>query len=177
MQFPEQSRATAQIVQKTDTTFDLDIMGRIPRWQYYISSYIRVEPTEGVNRKKLRKVLLRRNLPSLEDVRKGLHREEELTLKICVNSYTMLYVSGSEYNIYDDIELGGGKDGAARQRMKNVEEKRNQKFREKFGMNTKWMSGMKHEEVQHVNREFRDWIDGTTTADAQGAEGADVEMG
>lgn len=103
--------------------------------------------------------------------------EEDLTLNICVNSYTMMYMAGSDSVIYDDKELGGGKDGAARQRLKKVEEKRNQKFRERFHMNTKWMEGMKHEEVQQVNQEFQDWIDGSAAAGVLVSGAVDVEMG
>ncbi|ESZ98162.1 hypothetical protein SBOR_1465 [Sclerotinia borealis F-4128] len=164
--YPKKNEATSQWVHRDETTFDLDIMQRKERWQYYTSSYVRIEPTEGVPRRLLRKSLLTRNLPSGDtdsedgsNQRKPLVWGEELTLRICVNSYKIIYKEpGVEYFIYADKALGGGEDGETRQRLKKVEESRNQRFHEKFGMNNRWMKEKSHEEVIRINQEFRKWI-------------------
>lgn len=141
-------------------------MQRKERWQYYTSSYVRIEPTEGVPRRLLRKSLLTRNLPSGDtdsedgsNQRKPLVWGEDLVLRICVNSYKIIYKDpGVEYFIYADKALGGGESGESRQRLKKVEESRNQRFHEKFGMNNRWMKEKSHEEVSRINQEFRKWV-------------------
>jgi len=183
-QFPKRKEATAQWIQKDETTFDLDIMERKERWQYYTSSYVRIEPTEGVPRKYLRKVVLTRNLPSVDtesedgsSQRKPLVWTEDLTLRICVNSFKIIYKQpGEEYFIYADKPLGGGADGAARKRLQKGEDARNQRFREKFGMNTKWMKDLNHDEVQQYNQGFQKWIAGDDAPEAPVANNADVDM-
>ncbi|TAQ90094.1 hypothetical protein B7494_g1534 [Chlorociboria aeruginascens] len=168
--FPDQARATMKWVQKDETTFDLNDLERTQRWQYYTSSYVRIEPTEGVPRRLLRKSLLSRNLPSgdaeFEDGsghRQALVFSEDLTLRICVNTYKIVYKDpGSEYFIYANTSLGGGADGETRKRLRQFEDARNQRFQEKFVMNNKWMKDLNHAEVQKVNQEFQTWIaDGT----------------
>ncbi|EDO03736.1 hypothetical protein SS1G_06217 [Sclerotinia sclerotiorum 1980 UF-70] len=151
---------------------------RKERWQYYTSSYVRIEPTEGVPRRLLRKSLLTRNLPSGDtdsedgsNQRKPLIWGEDLTLRICVNSYKIIYKEpGVEYFIYADKALG---DGETRQRLKKVEESRNQRFHEKFGMNNQWMKEKSHEEVSRINQEFRRWVNEGVLPSAQ-ATGASI---
>jgi paired amphipathic helix protein Sin3a len=75
LQFPRTHNATVQWLQRDETTFDLDDMERKERWQYYTSSYIRLEPTEGIDRSRLHKTVLTRNLPSGE-----IDTEEAATL-------------------------------------------------------------------------------------------------
>jgi paired amphipathic helix protein Sin3a len=159
-------------------------MERKERWQYYTSSYVRIEPTEGVPRKYLRKVVLTRNLPSgdteSEDgssQRKPLVWAEDLTLRICVNSFKIIYKQpGEEYFIYADKTLGGGAEGATRKRLQKVEDARNQRFREKFGMNTKWMKGLPHDQVQDINQNFQKWIAGDDAPEVEAADHVDVDM-
>ncbi|KAM3069342.1 Transcriptional regulatory protein sin3 [Clarireedia jacksonii] len=176
--YPKKNEATSQWVHRDETTFDLDIMERRERWQYYTSSYVRIEPTEGVPRRLLRKSLLTRNLPSGDtdsedgsNQRKPLVWNEDLTLRICVNSFKIIYKEpGSEYFIYTDKTLGGGENGETRQRLKKVEESRNQRFHEKFGMNNRWMKGLNHDEVSKINQDFQKWVtDGVLPTGASSA--------
>ena len=168
IQHPNKNDATIQWIQKDETTFDLDDMERKERWQYYVSSYVRVEPTEGVSR--TTQPLLMRNLPSGEAVsedamntRKALVYSEDLTLRICVNSFKIMYKApGSEYYIYTDNPLTWDADenvATARLRMKSREEKRRQKFTEHLVLNNKWMKGRSHDEVQRISMDFKKWID------------------
>ena len=94
---PNRNDATLQWLQKDEATFDMDDMERKEQWQYYVSSYVGVEPTEGVNREGLFHSVLTRNLPSdYEDKPKPLISKEDLTLRICLNSFKMMYKEGGE---------------------------------------------------------------------------------
>jgi paired amphipathic helix protein Sin3a len=168
-------------------------MERMERWQYYTSSYVRIEPTEGIPRNLLHKTILTRNLPpadaDVEDsgiLPKPLAYNEDLTLRICVNTYKMLYkphngTSSSEYFIYTDKSLGSDpKTGssAARERLQKFEDARTQRFKEKFEMNNAWMKGLNHDQVSKISVDFKKWTDegivpGTETPNTNGA---DVEM-
>jgi paired amphipathic helix protein Sin3a len=161
---------TLQWMQKDETTFDLDDMERKERWQYYTSSYVRIEPTEGVPRDRIQRSVLPRNLPSgdteSEDgagQRKPLVYDEDLTLRICVNSSKILFKpGGSEYFIYGDKPLtwDAEKDAAAaRVRLQKTEDTRTERFQEKFVMNSKWMKDLGHDEVQKITGNCKKWID------------------
>ncbi|TVY44918.1 Paired amphipathic helix protein [Lachnellula subtilissima] len=183
---PAKSQATVRWVQRDETTFDLDDMERMARWQYYVSSYIRIEPTEGVNRGKMRKSLLTRNVPSPDtdaEEPKPLVFNENLTLQVCANSLKIIYKEGgTEFFIYTDKSLTRDSEtgvSAARERLKKFEDVRTQKFKEKFEMNNAWMKGLDHDEVSKVSMEFKKWTDegvlpGTEAPVASGA--GDVEM-
>ncbi len=102
MQYPAKNEATVRWLQKDDTTFYMEELERRDRWQYYISSYMRVEPTEGVPRSRLQKSVLTRNLPAASDVdsesgdtRKPVAYSENLVLRICLNSSKIKYESGT----------------------------------------------------------------------------------
>lgn len=175
--FPEKNHATCQWIKKDETTFNLDDMERKERWQYYVSSFARIEPTEGVPRRFLHKVVLPRNLPSGDTdfdesshQRKPLVWDEDLTLRICLNTYRIiLKENGSEYFIYTDKELGsGGK--PTLDRLEKATAARNQRFKEKLEMNSKWMKNLSRDEVQKTNDSFQRWIkDGILPGSAEAA--------
>ncbi|KAL2271241.1 hypothetical protein VTJ83DRAFT_612 [Remersonia thermophila] len=121
--YPAKKEATVRWLQRDETTFYMDEMERIQQWQYYISSYMRIEHTEGIARSRLQKVLLERNLPSdakgangggssgaaSEDgyTPKPLVINEGLVVRICLNSSKMVFEKGtSDYFIYNNN--GGG---------------------------------------------------------------------
>ncbi|KAI0193478.1 hypothetical protein F4808DRAFT_464726 [Astrocystis sublimbata] len=106
--FPNKREATVRWLQKEETTFYTDEMERRDQWQYYISSYIRIEPTEGVPRSRLRKSVLARNLPSNDadsddgNAPKPLKYHEGLVLNVCLNSNKIFWeAETSEYFIYN----------------------------------------------------------------------------
>jgi len=160
-------------VQRDDTTFQLDNMERLERWQYYASSYVRVEPTEGVDRRLLTKSVLTRNIPSaaetsaLEDgnpVPKALKFSEELGLKLCVNTAKLLYPKNSEsdYHVWQDKEMTqDAKTGlsAAGERLKQTTEHRASGFEGKFVMNNTWMKGKNHDQVADATQNFKKWVE------------------
>jgi paired amphipathic helix protein Sin3a len=158
-------------MKKDETTLDLDDMELKDRWQYYVSSYVRVEPTEGVPRDdRMRRSLLMRNLPDAETLtedaanpKKPLVFVEDLSLRICVNSFKIIYrAPGSEYYLYTNNPLTWDKDensSSARLRLQKYEEARNEKFQEGFEMNNEWMKGLDHDEVQNITLACKRWIE------------------
>jgi len=164
-------------------TFHVEEMGPKERWQYYISSWTRSEPTEGINRAALQKVVLARNLPSSDADSdsgyqpKALAYHEGLVLKICLNTSKILYESGtSNYFIYN-IADGSEEDSARHEeRHKLVTEIRNQRFRERMVMNNKWMKGLSQDQVQKYNEAFQKWVnDGVVPPASQGTAVESIE--
>ncbi|KAI0410070.1 hypothetical protein F4802DRAFT_543240 [Xylaria palmicola] len=162
--FPHEREATVRWLQKDETTFYMDEMERRDQWQYYISSYIRVEPTEGISRSRLQKTVLARNLPSNDadsddgNVPKPLKYDEGLVLRICLNSNKIVWEKDtSEYFIYNVAPPTEEEGRRAEERAQAVTEHRNQLFREKMVMNNAWMRGLSQDDVQKVNKEFANW--------------------
>jgi paired amphipathic helix protein Sin3a len=161
-------------------------MERMTRWQYYVSSYIRIEPTEGVKRGKMHKSVLTRNVPSPDtdaEEPKPIEYKEDLTLQICANSYKIIYKKGgSEYFIYTDKSLGLNPEtgvSAAKERLQKFQDARKQRFKEKFEMNNAWMKDLNHDQVSKITMDFKKWTDegvlpGTEAPVASGS--GDVEM-
>jgi paired amphipathic helix protein Sin3a len=167
-QVPGQKIVTIQWMQKDETTFDLDDMERKDRWQYYTSSFVRIEPTEGVSRGRMNKSVLERNLPPADTGseegagRKPLVFEEDLILRICVNSYKINFKpGGSESFIYADKPLTWDEEkntSSARARLQKFEDTRNEGYQGKFVMNNKWMQGLSHDEVQKITSDTKKWF-------------------
>lgn len=154
----------------------MDEMKAKDRWQYYISSFIQVEPTEGVPRHKLQKTVLARNLPSSDEkfedshIPKPISFDEDLSISICLNSSKMVWKAGtSEYFVYDNVPKD--KEGQERhlERLKNASNKRDTKLREKFVFNSPWMKGMSQSDVQKSNEGWSKWLkDGIAPASDAG---------
>lgn len=133
-------------------------------WQYYISSWTRTEPTEGVPRSRMQKVVLTRNLPSGDaDSDSDYHPKpikgtEDLTIKICLNTYKLSYGKGTSNSYIYNLAGGSSDDRALREtRSLAAREARNQKFKEKMAMNSPWMKDLSQEEVQQAKEAFEKW--------------------
>lgn len=156
-------------MQKDETTFYTDEMERKEQWQYYISSYMRIEHTEGVVRSRLQKVLLERNLPSgandsSEDgyTPKPVVVHEGLILRICLLSYKIVYEKGTaDYFIYNTPASSSHDEGAEfnEDNQLLMKELREERFKEKMVMNSPWMKNMSQVEVQRINEEYQKWKD------------------
>ncbi|KAI0107869.1 hypothetical protein GGR51DRAFT_145759 [Nemania sp. FL0031] len=162
--FPNKREATVRWLQKDETTFYMDEMERREQWQYYISSYVRVEPTEGVSRDRLRKTVLARNLPSSDvdsddgSAPKPLKYDEGLVLRICLNSNKIVWEKDtSEYFVYNVAPEDEEERKKEEEHAQAVTDHRNQLFREKMVMNNAWMRGLRQDEVQKVNEKFTKW--------------------
>lgn len=181
-------------LQKDETTFYMDEMERIQQWQYYISSYMRIEHTEGVVRSRLQKVLLERNLPTdlmLKDspendyATKPLHVNEGLVVRICLNSSKMVFEKGTSDSFI--FVSSGNEGGSAEEEEREADAKakeafrseiRAEKLKEKMVTNNAWMKGLSHEDVQKVNNEYQMWKEKETEipSAAEQEEAADVTM-
>lgn len=162
--YPSRRRATTQLIMRDETTFDLTDLERKDRWKYYISSYTRIEPTEGVPLDRIRKSVLTRNLPNtdnesdagaLQQMRKPLSYSEDLSLRICVNTYRMTFKQGTqEWFVYES-----GK--ADEERMEKAREARNKRFEEKLVKHNRWMKREKKSDadVEAINEEFKKWVE------------------
>lgn len=159
-------------LQKDETTFYMDEMERIQQWQYYISSYMRIEHTEGIVRSRLQKVLLERNLPSdakdsSDDAYspKPLVIHEGLVVRICLNSSKMVFEkSTADYFVYNTAAGQRGGSGGSEEEQEDKaksmfrREIRAEKLKEKMVTNNAWMKGLSHEEVQKANNEYQKWL-------------------
>ncbi|OWP04373.1 hypothetical protein B2J93_7916 [Marssonina coronariae] len=165
---PAESKAKLKWIQKDETTFSTIEMGRKEAWEYYITSYAREDPTEGVPRNKIKKCFLDRNLSGVDaefDVgtsKKALVYNENLGFRIDVNNYKIKYDPGEEYFFYSVLPFTYDpetKESVARGRLRKFENVRAERFKEKFEMNNVWMKGLDRDEVAKKNEEFKAWIE------------------
>ncbi|EOO00743.1 putative histone deacetylase complex protein [Phaeoacremonium minimum UCRPA7] len=168
--FPAKAEATVRWLQRDDTTFHMDEMELRERWQYYISSWTRAEPTEGINRSRLQKVVLARNLPANDAesdsgfAPKPLSFNEGLILKICLNTSKIIYEKGtSNYFIYNIAASTEEERAKHEERQKTLTDARNQRFYEKMIMNNAWMKDLSQEEVQKANEGYQKWKEDAVT--------------
>lgn len=167
MKIPDRSEATVRWLQKDDTTFhDDDIKEGRERWQYYIASYLRTEPTEGVPRSLMQKVVLTRNLPSGDadsdnDYQpKAIAYKEGLGVKVCLNTAKMMFEKGTSNFFVYNLAGSSEEDRATREhRSKVISELKNAEFVEKMAMNSPWMANLSQEEVQQAKEDYQKWKD------------------
>lgn len=180
---PSKSEASVRWLQSKETTFYMDDMKLQERWQYYISSYLRTEPTEGVDREKLSKVVLNRNIPSNEtesddgSVPKAVSFDENLVVNICLRSSKMVWDAGSSESFLSNA--GPTTKAEAEEREKNRKTatlQRAHKLRERFVMNNSWMKDLSQEEVEKQKAAYQKWADEGVVDGEAPREGADVEM-
>ncbi|EGZ77928.1 hypothetical protein NEUTE2DRAFT_154470 [Neurospora tetrasperma FGSC 2509] len=167
--YPGKKEASVRWLKKEDTTFYMDEMERIQQWQYYISSYMRQEPTEGVDKKQLQRVFLSRNHAaategiSEDDYKpKPLAYDEGLVIRICLNSSKMVFEKfTSEWFIYNTTTFDSEEDKVFHEEKQAFQrELRDERLKEKFVTNNSWMKGLSHEEVQAAKDEFQRWKEG-----------------
>lgn len=186
IQYPSKQEATVRWLQKDDTTFYMDEMARIQKWQYYISSYMRVEHTESVVRSRLQKVVLERNLPSdVKDMfdeglaQKRIHINEGLVVRICLNSYKMVFEKGTYDSFVFDRSLENAEDAGALDKQSFRDDLQSEKFRDKWVTNNAWMKDTSHEEVQKTKDDYQRWREAMLASDQDQpapAESGDIAM-
>jgi paired amphipathic helix protein Sin3a len=151
-------------LQREETTFYMDEMKLQQRWQYYISSYIRVEPTEGVPRSKLSRTVMPRNLPSLDDettIPKPASYDENLVISICLKSTQMVWGADSSEGFRYENTPGGKEDAKTVQELaRGTGASRKSKMAAKFVMNNAWMKDLSQEEVEKLKAEYKKWSEG-----------------
>lgn len=150
-----------QLLTPEESTLDNDGLSHEARWSYYVSAYTMRDPTEGVSFADMRLPFLKRSLPPKLDsgeqysqYYKPLIHQDGLVIRICANSYHILYEPGTEdwwYRRSED-QAGESKDLPA------LTEKRNDRFKEKFVNNPSWAQGLSKDEVDKSNQQFRSWV-------------------
>ena len=153
------------------------------RWQYYISSFIRVEPTEGIDRSKLQKVVLTRNLPSGDgdsddgNIPKPIAYHEGLTISICLKSSKMVWEPAtSEYFVYDQSPKTKEQRERREKAAKALSNFREVELTKKFVHNPVWARDMNNEEVSAINDKFRKWMDEGVLPTPAANANEDVDM-
>lgn len=109
----------------------------------------------------MRMPFLRRNLPARLDEEEEYNRyygplehQDGLIIRICANSYHLLYEPGStEWNFRPPGRSGHQADEA-------VKERRRDRFTEKFVNNPAWARGLSKSQVDESNQRFRSWVNG-----------------
>ncbi|EGE84486.2 transcriptional repressor Sin3p [Blastomyces dermatitidis ATCC 18188] len=161
---PATKHVTAQLLTAEDGTLDNEELNAEARWSYYVSAFTMRDPTEGVPFSQMRMPFLKRNLPGKMDsdeeynlYYKPLVSHDGLVIRICANSYHILYEPGTEdwwyrrANPEEDLAEAAKERAAARERRK-------ERFREKFVSNPSWVHGLTKEEVDQANQRFRSWV-------------------
>lgn len=170
VQSPTSKKAYIQLLTPEDSTLENAELSQEARWSYYVSAYTMRDPTEGIPFSQMRMPFLKRNLPA------KLEQEEEynqfyrplvhldgLIIRICANSYHILYEPGSfdwwwrPVASSDESGDEAGKEAAA------VKERRRDRFTEKFINNPSWAQGLSKDQVDEANQRFRSWIKGSET--------------
>lgn len=143
----------------------MDDLKQKEKWQYYISSFMSVEPTEGVNRSRLQKTVLARNLPSTDDklddsnVPKAISYVEGLVHKVCLNSLKIVYKEGTEECfVYDQTLKDAGERTRRAYLIHRASKKREEKMREKYILNSKWMKDMSQSDVEKIKDDWSKWL-------------------
>jgi paired amphipathic helix protein Sin3a len=168
LQFPNSSEATVKWLHKDETTFELDDLDREEQWANYQADYTCVDPTEGVPRDRMKKMIVMRNikftLPLLSDneaeqIRKPLAYDEDLSIRLEVNTLKLMYGKppSSEHFIYSDAPLGEDPETGksfSLERLSNIRKVRNDRFKKKFEENNKWMEDQDTDFVKQVKADF-----------------------
>lgn len=153
-----------------DSTLENAELSQEARWSYYVSAYTMRDPTEGVPFSQMRMPFLKRNLPA------KLEQEEEynrfyrplvhldgLIIRICANSYHILYEPGSFDWWWRPIAASDESGDEAAKEAAAVKERRRDRFTEKFVNNPSWAQGLSKDQVDESNQRFRSWMKGTET--------------
>lgn len=166
-----------------DSTLENEELSQEARWSYYVSAYTMRDPTEGVPFSQMRMPFLKRNLPPKMEQNEEYNRyyrplvsHDGLVIRICANSYHILYEPGSFdwwWRPAAPTEHETAEEKAREEAA--VKERRRDRFMEKFVNNPSWAHGLSKDEVDESNQRFRSWIKGSEPESGHGAEGTSSE--
>ncbi|KAH1625351.1 hypothetical protein KXX21_006781 [Aspergillus fumigatus] len=164
---PQTKKTTVQLLTPEDATLENEELSQEARWSYYVSAYTMRDPTEGVPFSQMRMPFLKRNLPPKLEQEEEYNRyyrplvhQDGLIIRICANSYHILYEPGScdwwwrPKALSEESPEDIAKEEAA------VKERRRDRFMEKFVNNPSWAQGLSKDQVDESNQRFRSWIRG-----------------
>ena len=150
-----------QLLKKEDSTFDEDTMSAEAKWSYYTASFIKIEPTEGVALDgSFNMPFLRRNMPrDIEDADEASRAvphayENGLELRICVNSYKILYEPHTQdWFLQSDDSLAEDERASAPD-LARAREQRQAKFEEDVVMTNTWIKAATQEQIVRKKAAF-----------------------
>ncbi|KAI9780031.1 MAG: Transcriptional regulatory protein sin3 [Peltula sp. TS41687] len=169
-------KAGIQVLRKDDPTFSDNNLSPEAKWVYYITSYTKVEPTEGVPIEgHVLMPFLKRNLP--EDVEEPEPKERsvpylyqsDLEFHVCVNSYKIDYDrKGIDWFVHSKKQRMSGFNNKGLVDLDRASQHRRTKFREKFVLrnNKRTTTEAERDEMDRNTKSFRAWIDNGPPAQA-----------
>jgi paired amphipathic helix protein Sin3a len=156
-----------QLMTAEDSTLENEELSQEARWSYYVSAYTMRDPTEGVPFSQMRMPFLKRNLPPKMEqdeynrYYRRLINHDGLVIRICANSYHILYEPGS----YDWWwRPGPANREVAEEKAKEeatVKERRRGRFIEKFVTHPNWVQSLGKDDVDKAIQRFHTWINGS----------------
>lgn len=154
-----------QLMTPEEGTLSNDDLSPEARWSYYVSSFTMRDATEGVPYSEMRMPFLKRNLPpQLEsdddeyDVYyRPLVNDEQLVIRICANSYHILYEPGTR-DVWFRKPPSAERRAEFERARAAVKEKRRDRFMEKFVNKPRWTHGLSKDDVDESNQKFRSWV-------------------
>lgn len=179
VQHPEHKKTAVQLLTPEDATLQNEELSQEARWSYYVSAYTMRDPTEGVPFSQMRMPFLKRSLPAKLDQEdeynryyRPLEHHDGLIIRICANSYHILYEPGSfEWSWRPTGPSEENAEEAAKEDAA-VKERRRDRFTEKFVNNPAWVHGLSKDQVDESNQRFRSWVKGSEA----GASDVDVDV-
>lgn len=146
-------KAYAQIFKKHDPTFNFTQLTADKRWRYYIASWIGLDHTEGVDQSSVSIPLRKHGLPELDDdseetsdILQSITSDEHLNIRICVNTYKMVFAPKSEewYLRSENLRVGGEDSSVEAEHEREQEADVAQ---QRLAMNTAWMKDLSKDDV------------------------------
>jgi paired amphipathic helix protein Sin3a len=166
VQYSTNQRTTVQLLTPEDATLENEELSQEARWSYYVSAYTMRDPTEGVPFSQMRMPFLKRNLPAKLEQEEEYNRyyrplvhQDGLIIRICANSYHILYEPSSNDWWWRPSPPEESADNFAKDEAA-VKERRRDRFTEKFINNPSWAHGLSKDQVDEKNQDYRTWIKG-----------------
>lgn len=160
-----------------DSTFENEELSQEARWSYYVSAYTMRDPTEGVPFSQMRMPFLKNSLPTKLEQDEEYNRyyrrlvhQDGLVIRICANSYHILYEPGSYDWWWRPTASNQEEADENVKELAAIKDRRQDRFREMFVNNPAWARGLSKDEVDASNKKFRTWINGGPLPEEEKAE-------
>ncbi|KTW30764.1 hypothetical protein T552_00476 [Pneumocystis carinii B80] len=163
----QEKTLSIQLIGKDDLTLDQAVSAE-EKWSYYIDAFVMSSPTEGVASELVKATFLKRNLPLEEeedDDSKKVQRAADLIdenyvssgleIKICVNTYKIFFVQGTE----DSFARSISKRRIDKEKYQKLKNKKQDIWRERLNGKNGWKMGLKNnEEALKLENRINNWI-------------------
>lgn len=156
-------RARTTWLHSGDPTFDLSRLDDVSRWDYYISSYTTIKPTEGVRQELVTFPFLQRGIKrrreefegDLEDILLTVENEDRLVIRIGVDDYKARFERQSNHSmIHTKANRTGGQEGI--NELNEEARARDEAVNDKIIMNNAWMKDLSRDDVDQKKQAFEE---------------------